>query len=70
MSTTTGTIAAVQATPLFCDRDATIDEVGRLTKEAAGNGATLVAFPEAFVPTCSASRSARLTASTRDAPRA
>jgi nitrilase len=44
-------VAAVQATPVFLDRDATIDKVGRLTKEAAGNGARLVAFPEAFVPT-------------------
>jgi nitrilase len=44
-------VAAVQGTPVFCDRDATIEKVGRLTKEAAGQGATLVAFPEAFVPT-------------------
>ena len=43
--------AAVQATPVFCDRDATIEKVGGLTKEAAGQGAALVAFPEAFVPT-------------------
>jgi nitrilase len=45
------TIAAVQATPVFLDRDATVDKVGRYTKEAAGNGARLVVFPEAFVPT-------------------
>jgi nitrilase len=45
------TIAAVQAAPVFCDRDATIDKVGRLTEEAAAAGAALVAFPEAFVPT-------------------
>ena len=44
-------IAAVQAAPVFLDRDATIEKVGRLTKEAAGNGAQLVAFPEGFVPT-------------------
>src|SRR3982751_4890797 len=44
-------IAAVQATPVFLDRDATIEKVGRLTKEAAANGARLVAFPEGFVPT-------------------
>jgi nitrilase len=44
-------IAAVQAAPVFLDRDATIEKVGRLTKEAAGEGAQLVAFPEGFVPT-------------------
>jgi nitrilase len=43
-------VAAVQATPVYLDRDATIDKVGRLTKEAAAQGADLVAFPEAFVP--------------------
>ncbi|MGH8976451.1 MAG: carbon-nitrogen hydrolase family protein [Acidimicrobiia bacterium] len=44
-------VAAVQGTPVFCERDATIEKVGRFTKEAAGQGAALVAFPEAFVPT-------------------
>ena len=44
-------VAAVQATPVFCDREATIERVGELTKEAAGNGARLVAFSEGFVPT-------------------
>ncbi|MGQ0825201.1 MAG: carbon-nitrogen hydrolase family protein [Actinomycetota bacterium] len=49
--TATARVAAVQATPVFCDREATIERVGRCTKEAAGGGARLVAFPEAFVPT-------------------
>src|SRR6476620_273668 len=44
-------IAAVQATPVFLDREATIEKMGRLAKEAAGNGAALAVFPEAFVPT-------------------
>ncbi len=44
-------IAAVQAGPVFLDRDATVDKVAQLTKEASTNGAALVAFPEAFVPT-------------------
>jgi nitrilase len=44
-------IAAMQATPVFLDRDATIEKVGHLTKEATANGARLVAFPEGFVPT-------------------
>ena len=42
--------AAVQAAPVFLDRDATIDKAVLLTKEAAANGAGLVVFPEAFVP--------------------
>ena len=45
------TVAAIQATPVFLDREATIEKAGRLAKEAAGNGAKLVVFPEAFVPT-------------------
>ena len=48
---TSTTIAAIQATPVFLDRDATIEKMGRLAKEAAGNGAKLAVFPEAFVPT-------------------
>ena len=45
------TIAAVQAAPVFCDRDATIEKVASLTKEAAGHDARLIAFSEGFVPT-------------------
>ena len=43
-------IAAVQATYVLMDRDATIDRVEELTAEAAAQGAQLVVFPEAFVP--------------------
>ena len=42
--------AAVQAAPVFFDRDATIEKVTRLVKEAAAGGAGLIVFPEAFVP--------------------
>ncbi len=41
--------AAVQAAPVFLDADATIDKVCALIREAADNGARLVAFPEVFV---------------------
>lgn len=42
--------AAVQAAPVYLDRDATIDKVCRLIREASRAGARLIAFPEAFVP--------------------
>ena len=41
--------AAVQATPVFLDREATIAKACRLIGEAAAAGARLVVFPEAFV---------------------
>jgi len=43
-------VAAVQATPVLADRDATIGKVIALAETAAADGARLVAFPEAFVP--------------------
>jgi nitrilase len=47
---TASTVAAVQGTPAFLDREATIEKVGAYTKDAVANGAALVAFPEGFVP--------------------
>jgi nitrilase len=44
------TVACVQVEPVIFDRAATIDRVGERTAEAAGAGATLVVFPETFVP--------------------
>ena len=44
-------VAAVQATPVFLDREATIDKAATLTRQAAAAGAQLVVFGETFVPT-------------------
>jgi nitrilase len=43
-------VAAVQDSPVFLDRAATLDLVDELTLRAADTGAQLVVFPEAFVP--------------------
>jgi nitrilase len=43
------TAACVQVEPAVLDRDATLERLERVTAEAAGQGATLVVFPEAFV---------------------
>src|SRR5215218_10889430 len=44
------TVACVQAEPAILDREATVDKLAVLTAEAAGKGASLVVFPETFVP--------------------
>ncbi len=41
--------AVVQAAPFVFDRERTLDKLDALTAEAAGRGARLVVFPEAFV---------------------
>ena len=43
-------VAAVQATPVILDAEATVDKACRLLAEAADRGAGLAVFPEAFVP--------------------
>src|SRR5882672_489119 len=42
--------AAVQAAPVFLDRDATIDKACDLIADAARHGARLIVLPETFVP--------------------
>ena len=42
--------AAVQAAPAFLDLDKTVAKSIALIKEAAANGASLIAFPETFIP--------------------
>lgn len=41
--------AAIQAAPVFLDREATIDKACRLMMEAADRGARLMVFPEVFI---------------------
>lgn len=42
--------AAVQAAPVFLDRDATLSKAVGLIEEAGANGAQIVGFPEGFIP--------------------
>jgi nitrilase len=43
-------VAAIQASPVFLDRDATVDRACEAIAEAGTRDARLVVFPEAFVP--------------------
>lgn len=42
-------VAVVQAAPVLFDREETVDKMAALAAQAAGQGARLVLFPEAFV---------------------
>jgi nitrilase len=43
-------VAVVQASAVLFNREATVEKTCRLIQEAAGKGAKLVLFPEAFIP--------------------
>ena len=44
-------VAAVQATPVFLDRAATVEKACEPIDTAAREGARLIVFPETFIPT-------------------
>jgi nitrilase len=44
------TVAAVQAAPVFMDRDATVAKACDLIREAGSEGARVIVFPEAYIP--------------------
>lgn len=43
-------VAAVQASPVFMNLDATVNKTCRLIDEAAAQGAKVIGFPESFIP--------------------
>jgi nitrilase len=43
-------VAVVQAAPVLFDREATVERTCQLIDDAAGEGAQLILFPEAFIP--------------------
>ena len=42
--------ACVQASPVYMNLDGCIDKASALIKEAASNGANIIAFPETWIP--------------------
>ena len=43
-------VAAVQAAPVFLDREATVAKASKLIEEAGRGGARFIVFPEGFIP--------------------
>jgi nitrilase len=52
-------VACVQAEPVVFDRAGTLEKLARLARDAAGEGAQIVLFPETFVPVYPSNRWAR-----------
>lgn len=50
MSASTVRIAAIQATPVILDAEATVSKALHLLAKAAGDGVKLAVFPETFIP--------------------
>jgi nitrilase len=63
------TVACVQAEPVILDRERTLDKLASLAAEAAGAGARVLVFPEAFIPAYPSSTWAKFLAGWAD-PRA
>jgi nitrilase len=63
------TVACAQVEPVVLDREASLARLDGVTREAAGAGAELVVFPEAFIPAYPSSAWARFLAGWAD-PRA
>lgn len=45
-----GRWAAAHMAPVYMDRDATLDKISSVTREASDHGARIVAFPEGYLP--------------------
>src|SRR5712672_3346341 len=52
-------VACAQVEPVVLDREATLAKLESVAREAAGDGAELVVFPETFVPVYPSSRWAK-----------
>jgi nitrilase len=59
-------VACAQVEPVLFDRAATIDRIGEVAAEVAGQGARLVLFPETFIPVYPSNRWVRFLAGGQD----
>jgi nitrilase len=59
-------VACAQVEPVLFDRAGTIERIGEVAAEVAGNGAQLVLFPETFIPVYPSNRWVRFLAGSED----